>query len=127
MTPMTLIGLLFDGAQVLFEHRWIILVLSANFIGIGLWVLWGISANRANRESSTDGIAVLSTGICGFVLASYAIVAISRIWHVALPVLSNGLLIVALLALVTRLLPFIKKKSSLFHVEVSSSYSLLLR
>jgi hypothetical protein len=117
MNPMTVIGLLFDGAQVLFENIRIISVLSANIIGIGLWVLLGISANRANREWSKDGIALLSTGICGFVLVNYAIVVISRIWHSALPILSHGLLILSLLAFIVGLLLSIKNKdlSVLFH------------
>jgi hypothetical protein len=110
MSPMAVIGLLFDGAQVLFDNIKIILVFGANVIGIGVLVFWGISAHRANSESSKHGVALLSTGVCGFVLVSYAIVAISRIWPLALPILSNGLLILLLLALGTGLLLIYKKK-----------------
>jgi hypothetical protein len=112
MNPITVIGLLSDGAQVLLENIKIISILSANIIGIGVWVLWGISANRANREWSKNGVALLSIGICGFVLVSYAIVAISRIWNVALPILSNGLLILSLLSLGAGLLLYVKKNLS---------------
>src|ERR1044071_4774168 len=110
MNPMTVIGLLFDGAQVLFENSRMIAVLSANIIGMGLWVLLGISVNRADREWSKHGIAFLSTGVCGFVLVNYAIVIISRIWPSALPILSQGLLILSLLAFIVALLLSIKKK-----------------
>lgn len=127
MNPMTLIGLLFDGAQVLFENIKSISVLSVNIIGIGVLAFWGISAHRANSEWSKNGVALLSTGLCGFVLVSYAIVAISRIWHLALPILSNGLLIIVLLALATGLLLALKKKTSSVDSAASSSRWLLLR
>ena len=109
MNPMTMIGLLLDGAQVLFENIKIISILSANIIGIGIWVLWGIFANRVNREWSQNGVALLSIGMSGFVLLSDAIVVISRIWHLALPILSEAMLLLSLLAIVTRLLLFLKK------------------
>lgn len=109
---MTVIGLLFDGAQVLFDNIKIISVFGANVIGTGILIIWGTAkrAGRANSEWSKNGIALLSAGLCGFVLVSYAIVAISRIWHSTLSILSNGLLIVSLLALLTGLLLFIKKR-----------------
>jgi hypothetical protein len=110
MNPMTLIGLLVDGAQILFANSRIISVLSVNIIGMGLWVILGISTNQADREWSKYGIALLSTGVCGFVVVNYAIVVISRIWHSALPILSQSLLILSLLALIAGLLLSIKKK-----------------
>ena len=110
MDPMAVIGLLLDGAEVLFENIKIILVLSANIAGMGALIFWGIIASRANSESSKHGVALLSMGVCGFVLVSYTIVAISRMWPLALSILSNGLLILSLLALATGLPVFIKKK-----------------
>jgi hypothetical protein len=127
MNPMTFIGLLFDGAQVLFENSRIISVSSVNIVGTGVLVLWGISANRAGSEASTYWVALLSMGMCCFVMVSYAIVTISLIWHLALPILSNGLLILVLLALATRLLLAIKKKSSPVDSAAASSRWLLLR
>jgi hypothetical protein len=126
MNPMTVIGLLYDGAQILFENSKIISVFVANVIGIGVLVFWGISPKRANREVSKDWVALLSMGICGFVLVSYAIVAISRIWPLALPILSNSLLIVSLLAFVIGLLLFIKKKISPVDSAASCFHWLLL-
>lgn len=126
MNPMNLVGLLFDGAQVVVENIKIISVLSANIVGIGILVFWGISANRASREWSKNGIALLSMGVCAFVLASYGIVAISRIWHGALPILSNGLLLLSSVAIVLGLFHLIKKKTSPAVSAAFSSHSRLL-
>ena len=127
MNPITVIGLFFDGAQVLFGNIKIISALSANIIGIGAWILLGISANRADKDWRQNGVAFLSMGICGFVLVSYAIVAISSIWHLALPILSNGLLIFSLLGIVLSLFRLLKKKTSPVDSATSSFHSLLLR
>ena len=106
---MTDLGLFLEGAEVLLENIKIVSVLSANIIGIGVLVVLGISAKGIKSEWRKHGVALLSTGVCVFVLVSYAIVAISRIWHSALSNLSNGLLILSLLGLATGLLLFTKK------------------
>lgn len=121
MNPINMISLLLDGTQVLFEHIKVIAVLSVNILGIGAWVLMGISPDRAKREWNKSGTALLSMGICGFVLLSYAIIAVSRIWYSALPVLSNGLLIFSLLGLGTGFLFLLKKKTFPFDSAISFS------
>lgn len=110
MSSMTLIGLLFDGAQVLSENVVVISVLSVNIIGMGVLVFTGFFANRANSAWRMDGVALMSTGLCTFVLVSYVIVVISGIRYLALSILSNGLLVLSLLACVAGLLYLIKKK-----------------
>lgn len=120
MNLLALIGLLFDGAQVLTESIKIILILSVHIIGIGVLTVWGISASRANGEWHNHWVASLSLGLCGFVLLSYAIVAISRIWYWALPILPNGLLILSFLACAIGLLISIKKKHHSVDLETSS-------
>lgn len=126
MNPLTAIGLISDGAQTLVENIEVICVLMANIIGIGVLFSWPLSLNPANGEWRKNGVAILSIGICGFVLLSYAIIAVSRIWHTALPVLSNGLLLFALLALGISLLTSIKKKASPLVCVISSFPSQVL-
>jgi hypothetical protein len=109
MNLIALIGLLFDGAQVLVENLRMILIFSVQILGIGVLTFWGISTRRAKGEL-THRVAILSLGLCGFVLLSYAIVAISRIWHATLPILAIGMLIVSSLGVVMGFLSFIKKK-----------------
>jgi hypothetical protein len=126
MSPDAFLRLLLDGAQVLFENTKVLLVLSLNILGIGLLASQGIPIHRPNREWQKDGVAVLSAGISGFVLLSYGITAISRVWNLALPVLANGLLIVSLLAATTGLLISIKKKACRLISAVSLPQRLLL-
>lgn len=112
MNPLTAIGLISDGAQILVENIEIICILMANIIGIGVLFSWCMTLNPANSKWRKNGVAVLSIGIGGFVLLSYAIIAVSRIWQKTLPVLSTGLLLLALLAIGISLLTFTKKKLS---------------
>jgi hypothetical protein len=113
MSLIALIALLFDGTQVLVENIEMILILSVQIMGIGVLTVWGISASRAKGEHN-HWVASLSLGLCGFVLLSYVIVAISRIWHATLPILAMGMLIVSSLGVVMGFLSFIKKKNVLF-------------
>jgi hypothetical protein len=109
MNLIALLGLLFDGAQVLVENLKMILIFSIQIFGIGVLTSWGISNSRANGQH-THWVAFLNLGLCGFVLLSYAIVAISRVWHAALPILAMGMLTVSSLVVLIRFLVFIKKK-----------------
>jgi hypothetical protein len=96
-------------------------------IGIGVFGFWGMFASRAQVEWSKNGVALLSIGISGFVILSYAIVAISSIWPLALPILAKGLLILSLLAFAIAFLLFVKKKVSPAGSAASWSWLLLLR
>jgi hypothetical protein len=111
MNLIALIGLLFDGTQVLEENLEIILIFSVNILGIGLLAFWAVANGRAKREHH-HWVATLSLGLGGFVLLSYVIVAISRIWHASLAFLSNGLFLLSCLGCAIGFLGFIKKKSS---------------
>jgi hypothetical protein len=121
MSLIALIGLLFDGAQVLVENSKSILLLSVQITGIGVLAFWGISGGRAKGEWHHAGVASLSLGLCGFVLLSYAIVALSRIWHAALPILSSGLFVLSFLGCAAGFLVYIKKKASSAELATLSS------
>lgn len=120
MNPTAMINLLLDGAQVFIENIKIISILIVNLLGIGILLFKVVDSRQSNSEQNPDAAAMWSLGICGFVLASYAIVAISKIWHEALPILSSGLLLAALLAFAAGFLHRIKKKICLFHGADSS-------
>ena len=123
MNLIALIGLLFDGAQVLVENLKLILIFSVQILGIGVLTSWGISTSRAKGEQ-THWVAALSLGLCGFVLLSYAIVAMARVWPATLPVLSNGLFLLSFLGCAIGFLGFIKKKNSLVD-SLTLSFRLL--
>lgn len=90
---MDLVG---DGFQALWEYKIIIGLLIIEILGLGGlgYLLWLKKHSDPYRE---DTIAwIVSTGIGIFVVSSYAIVAIGRIWTQALPMLSSLLLIISL-------------------------------
>jgi hypothetical protein len=123
MNLIALIGLLFDGTQVLVENIEMILILSVGIVGIGLLAFWGVTTGRAKGEHH-HWVATLSLGLVGFVLLSYVIVAISRVWHASLAFLSNGLFLLSCLGCAIGFLGFLKKKSSPVDSLTSSSQSL---
>lgn len=112
MTPLQLVGLLFDGTQVLLTHSRMVALLSVQILGIGALGIWGVSAAQ-ETEIQDRWVAGLSLGLCGFVLLSYALVGIATIFHLSLSGLAMGMLIFSSLGVAMGVLIFVKKKNVL--------------